>query len=266
MKSLINTFMTLALTGVFFSCGGTQSERLCTELAKSQCDFAYDCCNAAERGAFNIAGSLEHSSKGECIDSITRATCSQLAPFADAEEQERLLANAEAVDAYLAEARESANTCDARFFFAPAEGVPALYSGQVSDGDDCFNANECASAGSACVQNDDPNLITVLGYCDAPPAVGEACPDNLCAPGARCEEAVCVARLGVGEVCTDITQCQEELACSFDEERVCITLRTGGAPCANNTECASSRCNEQEVCEAVVLEDEINYEICLAAE
>lgn len=276
----------------------------CERFAASTCRFQYQCCNARERSTLGgLGGQGAHSTEAECVEELTKAACSSLAVYADAEENGRVEWDYAAQNECLQPFEEAANTCDAEgvlgFQISSTCSFQDLATGLVADGETCFITGECAGDESLCVVNqpDDPDdqLVTAKGTCTPPPGTGDECPDFVCASGLYCDasldprvcaplkdegdacaaafeclsaicgvDGTCEPKRANGEDCTAAAECQSEF-CDYFDTFTCQPKQPDGEPCNLDSECANASCNFADgTCG--VTGDNVDYDICLAEE
>ena len=267
----------LTFASVFAACPTTETETFCKQQAELSCRFAYQCCNAVERGQINVVLAGEaHSNESECVEIQTRNRCANARATIDAEESGRIEVDVAKQTDCLNNLRDAANTCNAEGFLGvdAQEDCADLVSPLVEDGDECFGGFECADEGAIC-QPEEPEedefLVTAAGTCVAPPGVGDECPDFICEPGAFCnfdDPPTCVAQADLGEPCPD-GQCVPGAFCDFNEvPESCSALPGLGEECSDsNFECRDDlECNfdNPPVCEGAGAGDDINivFDIC----
>ena len=115
-------------------------------------------------------------------------------------------------------------------------GDDDLVVGLVTAGGECEEDWECAD-GLFCTPADAPDGGAAK-HCRAPVAAGGSC-DNTddCLPEAYCDPVmdVCMARSGLGEMCTSNSRCEEGLSC-FDDG-TCQTAGSTMHDCNDNDDC-----------------------------
>lgn len=149
-----------------------------------------------------------------------------------------------------------------------------VFVGQVADGGECAQENECAVAGSYCPIPQG----AMLGKCAVLPKEGEPCPNLRCAEGLGCGSVngmdVCVKPGPDGQACTSSLECTSKY-CDFmtakcaqpkaigdtcfasyeckdaycdSVAKICTALKAEGDACASFTECASNDCGADMKC------------------
>lgn len=103
-----------------------------------------------------------------------------------------------------------------------------------------------------------PGLVCPQGECVAPGAAGDPCVGSLrqeCADGLVCDwsaaSPTCVARIALGDACTEDTLCVDEAFCS---DGICTPQAAEGEPCTDAFGCLYGFCNNagpESVCESI---------------
>lgn len=142
-----------------------------------------------------------------------------------------------------------AGTCAAR----PGAGAPCADGVYCGEGLACvFATGECDDMpedGEPCALGEMGPFVCgeeqacVSGLCAPVPSEGEACGDgnNACADELGCQfntdgTSVCVPEVGVGEPCTNDTQCEPGTYCEFSS-MTCAQVADAGEPCEDGNEC-----------------------------
>ncbi len=271
------TFLLVALA---FSTGTScnfffpfNADQACESEVRALCHFTYSCCNAAERGAFaNGFGVAGFRNEGECVNELLEngtAACGNSLEVQDAINQGRFEYDGALAEKCLKPGIDALSSCDASQVFRPDDlgdecsgagfsaGNFAFGTGKVKEGKGCFEAFECADAGSACELNKDDNandnkdLLTAAGTCKSPGKEGDDCTadtgtDGLCEPGTFCD----------GDTCQKIVLKQNGEGCFLDGEcgsdfcndinglggAVCADKLQVGDDCLDDNDCDTANC------------------------
>ncbi len=254
----------LAVAGLAFvasaGCKGSYGPtEHCQTLAKQQCRFLYECCNAMERaevGDLNqwSPGVGPHGTKKQCEVQYAEVYCAIFAPLTDAKKEGRASWNASEARRCFGFVEDSAKACDAsKYLFGildqPDCPLDTLITGKVARGGACFLDAECVDEDAACVPEEPPadtQVVTVQGVCEGPPQVGEPCPGFLCATGAFCDDSgaspICQAIKPDGQPCTDAFECESGICGSG---ATCEPKKADGVECFTDSECLSELCDAE---------------------
>lgn len=226
MKRLIASSFVVAAglgAGCFNAWFPLAPEQLFETELRASCRFAFNCCEAAERGELGsiardeatcVEQGLEEGGELALLGQRAKAAIDAGTAVYDGELAERCMRPQ----------LDAADQCDPAALFGARRtsecqvgSARAFVVGQVDDGGDCVDSLECADEGD-CVVEEDPDTITIAG--------------------------TCVARAGEGDSCDDV-QCKAGLSCTFGEERATcerIELRDNGEDCFDDSECSSGFC------------------------
>jgi hypothetical protein len=129
-----------------------------------------------------------------------------------------------AANALLARLREQVETCDG-LSFAETDAASA-FAGTLGEGADCsptasdYSILYACAPGLFCEALEATEETVSRAECHRYTAVGEACNGAECTPGSHCA------------------------APSLDEPGICVENAPTGAPCVEDTDCASELCDE----------------------
>ncbi|MDF1564706.1 MAG: hypothetical protein P1V51_16820 [Deltaproteobacteria bacterium] len=231
----------------------------CKTMAKQQCRFLYDCCNAVERdtvsGLDNWSPTVgPHGTKAQCEEQYEEIYCAIFAPLTDSKQEGRASWNASEARRCFGFVEESAKACDAaKYLFGimdePECGLEALITGKVPRGETCYYDLECADPDATCVPEEPPtdtDVVTARGVCEGPPVVGEACPGGVCSVGAFCDQSgaspICAALKADGQPCYDPGECESGICGAGGS---CEAKKADGETCIFNQECVSELCDAE---------------------
>ena len=251
-------WVVLCAFGALASCT-TGADRYCEEAARSNCEFIYTCCNPVERNALGLS-SAAHTNLEECIEQTQPQLCADFALFADAEREGRMTSNGDELSAVLNAQKQAVEECDIDAYFGVEVDNKKLFEGAVAEGEECFDARECAATDSQCVRTRAADLVTLAGVCEVAPNEGEACSLFNCAPNLVCQSGLCILRPALGESCS-LTACQEGLVCGPGLR--CFEQVGNGEACELDVQCFSNVCDaNSRTCLGGPPGDAAAYDIC----
>lgn len=240
--SLVTAVGLVGCTNTFFPLA---SDQLFETQLRASCSYAFNCCEAVERGSFGFSSSpdeatcveegLETGGQLSLLGQRAKAAIDAGKATYDGELAERcmrpFLDAAQQCDPNL---RDLDSTPECSFGFSRAFAF-----GTVKDGGDCTDDIECADEGN-CVVESEENTLTVAGKCKAAGGEGDDCNERNCQTGLECtfegDAATCtkIVLLEDGESCFDGSQCASGGCIESDENGRCFET---GASCSVDTEC-----------------------------
>jgi len=120
--------------------------------------------------------------------------------------------------------------------------------------DDCDQDGNCVGRCAdpclgACATDCGDDARCIDGNCEPLPGIGQDCSEYGCASGLVCFFDEGGARCGrapeLGDDCTEVGECAEDLRCDRDPmtgEGTCVGPTALGSPCTGHTQCASGFC------------------------
>ena len=223
----------------------------------------------------------------------------------DSIESERLAFDEEEFESCASKSIEDAEDCNAAGFyvgdyFAGACTGTQYLTGNVDDGDLCYQESECADEKASCKlkesSDDDVHLVTAEGKCVLP-NVGDSCDyEEQCPDTAYCDydTYVCTLYKGIDDECDSAYQCASGW-CDYDNDAdeylcraklangaecnygdclgwcdestdpgQCVSKKSGGQPCEEDREC-ELYCEGGE-CIAEGDDVEYEYDICTGSD
>lgn len=186
--------------------GGIEPNQLPGELARASCSRLAECCTPAE---FKQAA-LGADSVAQCEAAFTAFAGILTTVLNDSIAKNRVIYHADRMGDCMAA------FADASCGEPSTGGAPANCGGAfeplVANGGQCGDDFDCTS-GYCSGESTDFNGSITYGVCAAAPAVGDACDQNQCGPGAFCEfgpSPTCVAAKSDGSQCTSDSQCSSD--------------------------------------------------------
>jgi hypothetical protein len=227
---------------------------LCERMARLQCKFLYQCCNAHERSS-SSDGSLPHSTEAECVEVALKEVCPGYQVLQESIDAERMEWDSEKADACIKAQEEATNQCDIQSYYDQFSDDECAMSnwpkGKVKNGDTCYNDAECEGDGAQCEPEepdaeDDTVTLTAKGKCKDRGGDGDPCdyPED-CREGFFCDYNdgdVCRAKLGNGESCNYNNQACQSGHCN-EMDLTCAPKLADGEGCYENSMCESDFCN-----------------------
>lgn len=267
-------------------------DQICESRIRALCHFAFSCCSAGERDLFGDLSNFRD--EGHCIEELLAeaGSCGNAPEVQQAVQQGRFeydgalaeqcekpiidALNACDADAVLGDELEQDEECLGVGVFA---GSFAYGTGTVKDGDECFEAFECATPGSVCEPPEDPEddgkvLITRVGTCKEPAKEGGDCSEDgsggLCEEGTFCdfqtEKCVAIELSPNGATCFDDSECESGFCNDTDVavDATCADLLADGAECFEDDDCQSELCELDDAEETFVCvpQDDVVVEAC----
>ena len=201
----------LALVGVgcgktITNTGGVPLAEAPTEIARTVCAKAYDCCTPMQLMGNDLAGTDEPS----CEQKTGEAYKNQVSAVMASQDQYRSVYDGGKLDACLAFIRAtSCHDLAATNHFSGIPGCDSFVQPRVASGGTCVYDWECQQ--------------------------------TQCHHDAGKLDGKCVAFAAVGEDCTD-SKCGSGLVCD-SESKLCATALADGTACMRGDQCASGSCN-----------------------
>jgi hypothetical protein len=218
----------------------TSLDGLAEAQIRASCHFAFACCSAPEREAFD---QNDFKDEGTCVDESLQSQNTENTTLARAK---AVVAAGKGTfdDKRAAECEQpvidAENKCDAATVLGGKPIADGLCSfdadrgyvkGTVADGQKCNDDIECADYGTCDRSGTDPNTVTTAGKCKAAKANGDVCID----PNTQ-----------------EQFDCQPGLSCATDPQTgksTCqpIALEAAGQPCFSGAECKDGFCIKKQV-------------------
>ena len=214
---------------------------------RSNCSFAFNCCEAIERSALGLSSTPDEAT---CVEQGLESggTLSLLGQRAKAAvDAGNAVYDDELAERCMRPVLDAIKTCDPDILRTRLDAEclagfrQAFVTGTIKEGKDCTDSLECADEGD-CVVDAAERALTIAGTCEARAGEGDSCSERECLSSLSCDfslenpECVKVVLLANGERCTADSQCSSNTCLEINNDR-CFD---SGEPCEDDDGCESN--------------------------